>query len=344
MIWGENGSGKTSILEAIHVLTYGKSFKTHKQGSLVKKGDLSSIIKGSFSRLGRVENVAVQIEKNSASKIKINKKLISSRKELIGRNNVVVLSPEEQPITKGAPVERRQFFDKMFSVSNIEYINNLQKYNRILKQRNAALLDIREGRMKVEQLTAWDDLLITSAESLWLLRKKHITLFKSVFNSFMQKYDKGLSIKILYKEEILKKEEIENRLKKDQKKDIIRARTSFGPHRDDVKILWDDRDIRDFGSQGEHKLTLVLLKVSEMSFIKENTGIYPILLLDDLFAKLDLERSKKIVTLLSNLKSSTGDLVQTVITTTDLLNVENSGLLKKENESTTYHLERDCNT
>ena len=172
VIWGENGSGKTSILEAIHVLTYGKSFKTHKQGSLVKKGDLSSIIKGSFSRLGRVENVAVQIEKNSASKIKINKKLISSRKELIGRNNVVVLSPEEQPITKGAPVERRQFFDKMFSVSNIEYINNLQKYNRILKQRNAALLDIREGRMKVEQLTAWDDLLITSAESLWLLRKK----------------------------------------------------------------------------------------------------------------------------------------------------------------------------
>ena len=160
----------------------------------------------------------------------------------------------------------------------------------------------------------------------------------------MQKYDKGLSIKILYKEEILKKEEIENRLKKDQKKDIIRARTAFGPHRDDVKILWDDRDIRDFGSQGEHKLTLVLLKVSEMSFIKGNTGIYPILLLDDLFAKLDLERSKRIVTLLSNLKSSTGDLVQTVITTTDLLNVENSGLLKKENESTTYHLERECNT
>ena len=118
------------------------------------------------------------------------------------------------------------------------------------------------------------------------------------------------------------------------------GRTTFGPHRDNIALAWNNRDLRNFGSEGEHKLSLVLLKLAELVFVRKNTGNHPTFLLDDLFAKLDLERSKKIVTLLQGLETESGEPVQTIVTTTDLLNVEKSGLLSGEKENNTYHLER----
>ena len=122
VIWGENGSGKTTILEGIHLLTYGKSFKTYKQSQLIQQGRKTAIIKGVFFKNKKKDVLAAQIEKTNQRRIKLNGKNILNRKDLIGRNNVVVLSPEEKTITKGAPLQRRQFIDKMFSISNLQYI------------------------------------------------------------------------------------------------------------------------------------------------------------------------------------------------------------------------------
>ena len=133
-------------------------------------------------------------------------------------------------------------------------------------------------------------------------------------------------------------------MKQNEEKDIKRGRTSIGPHLDDIIFLWENKNIRDYGSQGEHKLVLFLLKVSEMLFLKEETGFFPILLLDDLFAKVDLERSKKIVSMLNNINLNQKTKTQTIITTTDILNVENSGLLKDYKNTKTIKLERFCNT
>ena len=340
VIWGENGSGKTSILEAVHLLSYGKSFKTHQQKNLIKDREDFAIAKGVF--LGRYDKdvIAAQMNRKTRNTFKLNGKPVLSRKDLIGRNSVVVLSPEEQPITKGSPLERRQFFDKMFSVSNQDYINTLQKYNQVLKQRNAALLSVREGFMKEGDMSSWDDSFSSVAESLWLMRKKHLVSFKEIYYSFIDKYDKNLKIEVLYKKETPLKEEIQRDLLKTKKTDLFKGRTSIGPHKDDIKILWKKKDIRNFGSQGEHKLALVLLKISEMAFIKKKTSVFPILLLDDLFSKLDLERSKKIVSLLGDLKSEKGKPVQTIITTTDMLNIEKSGLLENQKNIKTYRLQR----
>ena len=126
--------------------------------------------------------------------------------------------------------------------------------------------------------------------------------------------------------------------------DLTLGRTTVGPHRDEMLFIWDKRDLRSFGSQGEHKLALVLLKLAEMCFIRDNTGSYPTLLLDDLFSKLDFERSQKIVSLLQSLEDDTGEPIQTIVTTTDVLNVEGSGLMAAGKETKTYHLERRCNT
>ena len=340
VIWGENGSGKTAVLEAIHTLSFGKSFRTHKQREMIKNPHESFIIRGDFLSNKRPDKVAVEVKRSSGQKLKLNGSTLSSRKELIGRNNVVVLSPEEQSITKGAPIERRKFFDKMFSVSSRNYVDTLQQYSRILKQRNAAILNAKENNQQIESLQSWDEKLIDTGHRLWDIRFNFMNMFKTDLKSIVGRYDKDIQFKISYLDNIPSLDIYKTKIKKSQKKDIALGRTTFGPHRDNIALVWNKRDLRNFGSQGEHKLSLVLLKLAELVFVRKNSGTPPTLLLDDLFAKLDLERSKKIVTLLQSLETESGEPVQTIVTTTDLLNVEKSGLLSGAKKNKTYHLER----
>ena len=116
------------------------------------------------------------------------------------------------------------------------------------------------------------------------------------------------------------------------------GRTSKGPHRDNIYILWEKNNIRECGSQGEHKIALVLLKLAEINLIKIKTGEHPIVLLDDVFAKLDLKRSKKLVSYLNSININNKNPIQTIITTTDILNVEKSGLILKTPEIKAHKL------
>lgn len=340
MIWGENGSGKTTVLEGIYFLTFGKSFKTFKQDQLIQEGKNQALIKGVFTSKYRNDTITANIDKTSKKTIKINEKKITNRKDLIGRNNVVVLSPEEQSITKGAPLQRRQFIDKMFSTTDNQYIETLQYYNRILKQRNAILLEIRAKKISNNQLKHWNEQLSIYAEKLWISRTKKINKFNKILSFVLKTYNQEIDIKLKYNVKIKTKEEMFNTFKKNEQKDIDRARTSVGPHLDDLVLLWKNKNIRLYGSQGEHKITLFLLKVSEMLFLKKETGFFPILLLDDLFAKIDLERSKKIVSILNKISLDKNTRAQTIITTTDILNVEKSGLLEEYKDIKTIKLER----
>lgn len=340
VIWGENGSGKTAVLEAIHTLSFGKSFRTNHQRDLIRNGDDNMVARGEFIHKDIQDKIATQVTRSSGQKIKLNGKTITGRKELIGRNNVVVLSPEEQSVTKGAPIERRQFFDKMFSVSSNEYVEALQSYTRILKQRNAALGLVKENKIPLNDLLSWNEPLIQSGLKLWKFRKEFLIKFQNILSNVVSKYDINISFELNYNLPVETFESYEAKIHELQKKDIFRARTTFGPHRDDFLLKWSERDLRNFGSQGEHKLSLVLLKLAELNFIRSETGTHPTLLLDDLFAKLDLDRSKKIVSLLQGLESETGEPVQTIVTTTDILNVEKIGLLSGEEKNMTYHLER----
>jgi len=344
VIWGENGSGKTAVLEAIHTLSFGKSFRTHTQRSLIRNGESSFVVKGVFSLRGSRDEIAAQVNKHSGQQLKLNGKSLSGRTEIIGRNNVVVLSPEEQPITKGPPVERRQFFDKMFSVSNRDYVKTLKKYSRVLKQRNAALLLVKENKSTVTVLKHWDEQLVYAGAKLWLMRVDLITQFKNNVASMIQRYDSSIRFEMVYFDEAPREETYRKQVRDALNTDLALGRTTVGPHRDEMLFIWDKRDLRNLGSQGEHKLALVLLKLAEMCFIRDNTGSYPILLLDDLFSKLDFERSQKIVSLLQSLENKSGEPVQTIVTTTDILNVESSGLMATGKETKTYHLERRCNT
>ena len=120
--------------------------------------------------------------------------------------------------------------------------------------------------------------------------------------------------------------------------------TSKGPHKDKIEVFWENKNIRGHGSQGEHKIALILLKLTEMNLIKKKTGVYPTLLLDDVFSKLDLSRSEKLVSYLNSVESKPKEPIQTIITTTDIVNVEQSGLVFNDKEIKSHKLERSWNT
>ena len=342
VIWGENGSGKTSLLEAVYILSLGKSFKTHKQASIVKKGHTNYIVKGEFCSDSITNSIAIQTNLNSKKTIKVNGKTIKNRKEIIGKNNVVVLSPEDQAITKGGPKERRVFFDRLFSIVDSDYLNILQDFNRALKQRNALLFNNKQ--VNKESFYSWEEKLSISAVKLWEIRKKCFCDYLQSLNDVISNYQKNLILDVHYKERIYKKEDFEKKLKQTREKDLLLGSTSHGPHRDNIKILWTGKDIREHGSQGEHKVSLILLKLAEISLIKQKTGKHPIILLDDVFAKLDLNRSRKLVSYLNDIKKKEKHPVQTIITTTDVFNLEQSGLILNNADVETYKLELSWNT
>ena len=340
VIWGDNGSGKTSLLEAVHTLSLGKSFRTHSQKSLIKKGKKSFIIKGNFFSFGSKDIVSAQHDKSGNGRIRLNGKQIQSRKELIGRNNVVVLSPEEQSITKGPPKERRRFFDRLISTVSYDYLNTLQNYNRALKQRNAALLKLKENPTHYQETEIWDKQLVELGTKLWSLRIENINKYSQWLSRLVSEYSERIEIKVLYDKKRKTHQEYYNNLVKHKNKDKVFCTTGYGPHRDDIDIVFENKNLRNFGSQGEHKLSLIFLKLGEMCYVKEKTGAFPILLLDDLFAKLDLKRSKELVFLLNNLETDSGEPVQIIVTTTDMLNIEKSGMFSEQKEIKTHRFIR----
>ena len=206
VIWGKNGSGKTSILEAIHGLSIGKSFKTNNKRELIKEGSIGFFLKGIFKN-EQEETNTVSFSQNISGnkKIKINEKEILKRKEMLGINNVVVFSPEENEIIKGPPLERRNFFNKVFSICSPKYLEILLSYNKILKQRNAILKQLKKDKKKTKELYSWNEAISIYGQKLWIERREQIKIFKNIFKKTTKAFDKKINIKIKNKKETLTK-------------------------------------------------------------------------------------------------------------------------------------------
>ena len=325
IIWGENGSGKTSILEAIHSLSFGSSFRTNNKKELIKEGSNNFLIEGFFKNKKGIENTVFYSQDTSGNKkIKINKKEIRKRKDLLGLNNVVVFSPEEESITKNGPKNRRRFFNKVFSIVSKNYLEDLLIYNSVLEQRNAVLKNSSKKNVK-KQIKIWNKPFSEKCEKLWKQRKRLLGEFLKVFKETVKKIDIGIVCNISYDQKKNKKEEITSFLERTLETEKALGFTTFGPHRDDFLFEWGGRAIRKHGSQGEHKMFLALLKISELVFISEKTKRSPVFLIDDIFANLDVKRSKMLLRFVEKIKLQEKTKPQTIITTTDILEVQKEG-------------------
>lgn len=333
VIWGENGSGKTAILEAIYALSMGRSFRTRLHKETLKEGSESLSIKGVFTKNEQKQEIVLNQLLNGQRKFIINNNNQVSAKELVGQNPIVILSPEEQIITKGSPVDRRSYFDKILSIVSSKYLHTLLIYQRSLKQRNTAIQDLKLGRTGRGSITAWNETLLINGKKLWDMRDKLMVAFINELRGATERYNsKNAELKLIYKPEG-KAETYKIRLEKSLNSDINKGWTTTGPHRDNYTFLFNGRPLREFGSQGEHKLALVLIKMAEITMIKTTTGNTPVLMLDDLFAKLDFKRADDVLTLMSK-----GG--QIIITTTDIVDFKKHGLDMNSSDNSTYYLER----
>jgi len=335
VIWGENGTGKTAILEAIYTLSMGRSFRTRNHKETLKEDQEVLSLKGLFLNGEGETEVQMRQIKEGKRKFIVNKSELKKTKELIGENPIVLLSPEEETITKGSPGDLRSYFDKTFSTVSIQYLNNLIEYQKIIKQRNTAIQEHLKRRADKKDIEAWNEPAVISGKKLWKEKQKLIDVFSKNLSRFVEEYrDKTIDVFVRFEKEG-SPDNFEERLKKSLNSDLRKGWTTSGPHRDSYHVFFNGKPIKKYGSQGEHKLALVLVKMAEIKTITNQTGKTPILLLDDMFAKLDFQRADDVLHLLS------GGL-QTIITTTDIVDIERHGVDLSSSKNSSFFLDRKC--
>lgn len=320
-IIGGNGQGKTSILEAIYYLCTTKNSTSQSDIHSVKFNQNEFVLNGIFS--GATDNeVRVVFRINENKKYYFhNNKQVHRASEIIGKYPVVILTPSDHSITQGSPAERRKFVDSVISQTSETYLQLLLDYNRTLKQRSSLLSQLKEERRKstLEELDAWSNKLsVTGADLI-----KYRIQFTEDFNLFIKNsYNKIINgselpaIKYSYFDENVTQniqKDFFNLLLKRKEEEIRRGTNLVGPHRDDFIFSIDGINLREFGSQGQHKTFQVALRFAQFFYIKEKNGRTPLFLLDDVFGELDTNRSVNI----SNYLKHIG---QAFITLTDFSN------------------------
>jgi DNA replication and repair protein RecF len=320
ILLGNNGQGKTNILEALSFVSLTRSFFSAAERSVVQFGEENFLIDAVVrTDAGRTENVRVQYAAGT-KELAVNGVSPEKMADMFGRFPAVVLSPEHDAVTAGGPAERRRWIDMLLSQVSPAYLQELIDYRRVLHQRNKVLLDARlDHRPVAGRIEPWSDALITHGVRLMLRRLEFLREFADQFAQAYRRcvvsdeqasitYRPSVAMELPVQESSLAtafRQGLQRRGEEEER----RGTTLVGPHRDDLAMALNDVPLQEFGSQGQHKTFLVALKFAEYAHLREKRNESPQFLLDDLFSDLDEERSERICDELANMG-------QCVITTT----------------------------
>lgn len=308
IIYGNNGTGKSNLIEAIYLLSLTKSFRTLDDKNLIKNNTNTALVKGI------IDNKVYFIElSNSLKKVFIDNKKINKISDYISKVNIILFNPLDTKILTDSPNARRKMLNIEISQINKEYVNLLSTYNRILKHRNAYLKQLYlNGNASIDYLNILTTKLIDLGINIYNIRKDYIEqINNNLTNIYKEIFDYG-ELKIKYISTFNKdKEELLQIFQKNYKKEITYGKTIFGIHHDDIHFILDGYNIKEYGSIGQQKNSIISFKLAELPLIKEKNGTYPILILDDLFSELDNKKINNIIKMLNK-------EVQTFITSTDI--------------------------
>lgn len=311
-ILGLNGSGKTTILEAIHYLCVTKSFFSISDNEAVNFKSEFFDIEGSFnSEVKRKIRIFFSKIENKKLVFKDDKTL-SKASEILGLNPVVVFTPEDYKLTYGYSQERRKFVDYCISQYNLNYLEALVEYNKILKNRKALLEKIRSENNKqyFEELNAWSEKLIKTGAFISYKRYEFIKEFANYLKITYERIMENIELPEIkyYEEKDLLEKDFYEKFKTDYSKlkseEINRKSNLFGPHREDFIFTINNFEIKKFGSEGQNKTFQAALKFAQYFFLKDKLKKDPLLLLDDPFGVLDSIRARKLSEFLKNVKQS----------------------------------------
>ncbi len=340
VIYGQNGQGKTSLLEAIYLLTTYKSFRGAKNNEMLRHGMSAAFIQGTVLSDDLNYSLEIKIHGNRKQAL-LNQKPCKLLSEYVNKVSSVCFSPNDLEIIRGTPELRRNWIDKVAATHDINYINTLVDYQKALDQRNKLLKHLKErGQfLKTDEIDVWDQAIAEHGAKIILFRMKickefepkieqqysqitnrknlikiqyfHTNIDEEVTRQNHQKHDSFLSLETL-------RDSLKKRLGSTFQRDMALGSTSVGPHRDDLHFKLDGHSLRTFGSQGEVRSLALAMRLSEVETIKELRGHSPILLIDDFSSELDLSRRTFLLDYLTKCGS------QVVLTTTERLNLGKS--------------------
>ena len=299
---GDNAQGKTNILESIYFLALTKSYRTADFNLINKESELTKV-KGEIKINNIYKSMSVELSKEKKH-VKINNNEIRKISDYITNLNVILVSPEDINILQGTPAERRNFLNIELSQLSKNYIKKYNEFNRILKIRNNYLKMLyKSSNTDKRYLDSVTENLIEREIDIYQERKKFIDSINDQISKIYEDISGIKNFKVIYETNVdlgdFSKEKIrENLLKKyktNLNKEIENGMTIYGPHRDDLFFLIENEDIKLYGSQGQQKIAIIALKLSEIEIFKRITNTYPIVLLDDIFSELDTKNRNKLI-------------------------------------------------
>ena len=283
---GLNGSGKTNLLDAIYLLSFSKGFLATSDGQNIRSGEREFLVKGKFGKGHGQHEVFCAFQKGKKKVLKKNGKEYEKLADHIGAFPAVLVSPQDNELISGSAEGRRKFLDGILCQLSTSYLKSLLQYNKGIAQRNSILKSNASSMAGV--LEAINAQILPHAEVLRTMRKDLVAKFLPLFQEqYALLSNQKEQVHLEYKPS---GEELAVAWETNLQKDMHLGYTSIGPHRDELKFVMNDAPIRRFGSQGQQKCFLLALKVTQAQLMLEKLQVYPLLLLDDVFDKLDVNR------------------------------------------------------
>lgn len=319
IIYGNNGQGKTNLLESLYVLALTKSHRSYIDNNLIKNNADCLRISGNiyFNKIKTKLEISMDEKKK---KLKVDNNEVKKINEYISKMNIIIFYPDDLELIKNSPNVRRKFLNMELSQLYSNYYVLINEYNKILKLRNDYLK--KNHNFDKNYFDIITNYLIDKAIQIYRIRNKFIIKLNDNVKEIYKNLTKLDNFNIIYNNSInfenyekdYLKLKLENEFKKIYEKEIKYKVTLIGPHRDDLEFYIENKNIKQYGSQGQQRMAVLALKLAEINIFKQYKDSYPILLLDDVFSELD---KKKKNSLLEYIK----DDIQVLITTTDLNNI-----------------------
>ena len=313
IITGLNGAGKTNLIDALHYLCMGRSFTSSSDQYVVRQGATSFLVKGHFRGSIRSEfEISCAYSRGDGKKLFVNDSPLERHADLIGRVPVVLVSPDDRKLTGEGPAERRSFLDALISQTSPAYLDDLIRYRKIVRQRNRLLSGYYYDDGNLDNLLEpWDRQLLETGSRIISIRNEMVCKFRDYLKKAHERLTgSGLVPAISYKTfcsgdkgalsmtEQQIREAYRKELSETAERERERRQTITGPHRDDLVFFLDDLELRKFGSQGQHRIFALALKMAQLYFYREALEDLPVFLLDDVFGDLDPARTDTVMNML----------------------------------------------
>jgi len=313
VLFGDNAQGKTNLLEAIYFASIGKSFRSQHIGEMIRFGEKEAFISLDFEANGREQNISFALCNNRIREIQKNRVKLRRTSEILGSFRAVLFCPEHLSLIKDGPAERRQFLDIAISAAEPLYLRALQRYNRVLKQRNTLLRDAERDRSLFDATgEIWTKQLCHEAAYIARSRKRYIKRAEEIVKRCFAEMTGSLEVPLLSyvgfcKDQTQDYEDLEKteaflfkKLCENKEREIAAGSTLWGIHKDDIEVSLNGHAARQFCSQGQQRSLALALKIAESEICASDCGEYPVLLLDDVLSELDGSRREYLLEHIKN--------------------------------------------